>query len=545
MRRGVFWVGMRRFRGLFWLFFGLFISLSLFLNCSYVSAATCGSVETSLIECDEGGTGGINHVLLLVLDIMSIGVGIVGVIGISWAGIQYLTAKGDEGQAKKAKRRIYEIVIGIACYVVVFGVMRWLLPSVSTPGVDSSNVSSLSMKSSYEGNVGGDALKPKVEFNEGATNTTYSLHSSDPSILTVLGSNAKCLDSGTVTLTAIASNGTKTTSTAKCTDNGNYDNSSTGIGQAKDGIASDGSIAASDGSATVGSQLTTKLKGKPHWRAATRKIIQAHNMDFNWRNFSKVMKKYGGYVKYVQSLKNSDGSDSVFSAYASRVNKNGNIARIPVTTAADFQAAAEYVFGLWAIWGVDYSNGSYDHHPYWGDPSDAHQSLDRTAFHYLEPGREYQTSYCRSCNVNTHLRGPEIVGIGCDIAIDMLAHTLKLPSFGSTTSATKMREMSKQNYPKNNGSITKWKDVRVGDILYFRKSEGGAHVAIAGEVYSDYVVVYDGGSYFQYHKFFKYTVPRRNTGSLHGTPWDCCGYTYLEALRPWKIDQSITLKGLN
>ena len=59
------------------------------------------------------------------------GVGILGVIGIMIAGIQYLTAKGNEEQVKKAKRRIGEIVLGLAAFVTLYVVISWLLPGGS------------------------------------------------------------------------------------------------------------------------------------------------------------------------------------------------------------------------------------------------------------------------------------------------------------------------------------------------------------------------------------------------------------------------------
>jgi hypothetical protein len=39
-----------------------------------------------------------------------------------------LTAKGNEEQVKKAKRRIAEIVLGLAAYVTVYALLSWLLP---------------------------------------------------------------------------------------------------------------------------------------------------------------------------------------------------------------------------------------------------------------------------------------------------------------------------------------------------------------------------------------------------------------------------------
>ena len=81
---------------------------------------------------DDGQGGGIKCVVLLVVDILAVLVGIVGVIGIVIVGIQYLTAGGNEEQVRKAKRRLIEIVIGILAYVIVYALLKWLLPGFST-----------------------------------------------------------------------------------------------------------------------------------------------------------------------------------------------------------------------------------------------------------------------------------------------------------------------------------------------------------------------------------------------------------------------------
>ncbi len=76
--------------------------------------------------CDNGKGDSIIHVLNLVVDIMTIGIGILGVIGISITGIQYLTAGGSEEKTRKAKRRMFEIVIGLVAYVLIYAVLKWL-----------------------------------------------------------------------------------------------------------------------------------------------------------------------------------------------------------------------------------------------------------------------------------------------------------------------------------------------------------------------------------------------------------------------------------
>lgn len=96
---------------------------------NYGSDADDKCVETALFGqvCDDNGDS-IFHVLHIIIDIMTVGVGILAVVGISIVGIQYLTAGGNEEQTRKAKRRIFEIVIGLIVYVVFFALLSWLLP---------------------------------------------------------------------------------------------------------------------------------------------------------------------------------------------------------------------------------------------------------------------------------------------------------------------------------------------------------------------------------------------------------------------------------
>lgn len=87
-----------------------------------------GQDSESPLGCECGNGESVRSVLGYVVNILTVGVGILGVVGISITGVQYLTAGGNEEQVKKAKRRLFEIVIGLAFYAVIFSLMRWLIP---------------------------------------------------------------------------------------------------------------------------------------------------------------------------------------------------------------------------------------------------------------------------------------------------------------------------------------------------------------------------------------------------------------------------------
>ena len=104
-----------------------------------------GCVNTIIIgngcSCDKGNGSGIADVLYFVVDIMTIGIGILGLIGILIVGTQYLTAGGKEEQVKKAKHRMFEIIIGLVAYVILYAAFRWLIPNFNARPIDTDNSS--------------------------------------------------------------------------------------------------------------------------------------------------------------------------------------------------------------------------------------------------------------------------------------------------------------------------------------------------------------------------------------------------------------------
>ncbi|MBR5027476.1 hypothetical protein IKX64_02750 [Candidatus Saccharibacteria bacterium] len=96
-------------------------------------AANCTTNILPQEFCDDGAAEngqGIKDMLNMVLDIMMAGVGVLGVIGITIVGIQYLTASGSEEKTRKAKRRLIEIVIGMAAFILLGALLKFLVPSI-------------------------------------------------------------------------------------------------------------------------------------------------------------------------------------------------------------------------------------------------------------------------------------------------------------------------------------------------------------------------------------------------------------------------------
>lgn len=101
-----------------------------------------GCVDTIILgngcSCDNGKGSGVADILYLVVDIMTIGIGILGLIGILIVGTQYLTAGGKEEQVKKAKHRMFEIIIGLVAYVILYAAFRWLIPNFDAHPIESN-----------------------------------------------------------------------------------------------------------------------------------------------------------------------------------------------------------------------------------------------------------------------------------------------------------------------------------------------------------------------------------------------------------------------
>ena len=85
--------------------------------------------------CDDGKGSGISEVLKMAVRILTVGISILAVIGITVAGVQYLTAGDKEEQVRKSKRRIVEIIIGIAVFVLLYAILSWLLPGFSPSSI--------------------------------------------------------------------------------------------------------------------------------------------------------------------------------------------------------------------------------------------------------------------------------------------------------------------------------------------------------------------------------------------------------------------------
>ena len=78
--------------------------------------------------------GGITSIIRIALSILTAGIAILGTAGIIWAGVQYLSARDNEGQVVAAKQRLMQTVIGVAAFILFDLVLGLLLPGGAASG---------------------------------------------------------------------------------------------------------------------------------------------------------------------------------------------------------------------------------------------------------------------------------------------------------------------------------------------------------------------------------------------------------------------------
>jgi len=138
-------------------FVGLLLTMGLlYFTTPTANAAECGGVPTSIIDCpDQDGKGlcpdgnmvdssekcadgsvpktdientGAWGILLLVVNILTAGVGVLALGGIVYGAILYISAGGSPEQVKKAMGIFMNIVIGVVAYAGMYALLNFLVP---------------------------------------------------------------------------------------------------------------------------------------------------------------------------------------------------------------------------------------------------------------------------------------------------------------------------------------------------------------------------------------------------------------------------------
>lgn len=239
--------------------------------------------------------------------------------------------------------------------------------------------------------------------------------------------------------------------------------------------------------------------------ADVQKIVDEHRYDFTYETYPAFIEKVGGFKAYVRSL------GGVFKKY---VDFSGTI-----TTTQELYEVMNYVWGLYNIWGTDYSNGcSYDYNDnrykaYDGAKSafyTRHYPQERFKMNYSAWGFQNGSDLPTVEEMLSSSKYYAVVNCGQGVV-----QTLKKAGL------VKRYFPDPATYPayyKQNGYgykiIRKASDLQVGDVLlFFNKKlsnrdsitnlpnwmEGFFHTAIVGKRDANYIYMFDSGHAFTYY----------------------------------------------
>lgn len=245
-------------------------------------------------------------------------------------------------------------------------------------------------------------------------------------------------------------------------------------------------------------------------KSETQAIIEKHKNDFTSDTVKTYLASKGGYKAYVRSL------GGVFAKYADFTGK--------VTTYQQLAEIGDYVWGLYDIWGVDYSNGcSY---VFRENRYKAYAGADSCFYKQEKPVARFAVNYAALSFAN----GTDVPGIdemlgnpdkyyavtNCGQGVVQMLKKAGLCPMTFPDPAEYPEYWRTHGYPysliKNTG------DLKPGDVLYFfnkklanRSSitklnnwhDGGFHTAIVGEMTSDGYILYDSGHAYTYYGEFR------------------------------------------
>jgi hypothetical protein len=208
------------------------------------------------------------------------------------------------------------------------------------------------------------------------------------------------------------------------------------------------------------------------FNAETTRIINAHRADFDCTNCQKKLQSYGGYKAYLKQL------GGVFDKYR---NSNAN-----VKTAREFQEVAQYVFGLMAIYGFDYNNGTT--YVRWGGKNP-----------FYVNGKSGKCNWGTIDDICSNVDMSKTTN--CNYGMDSLYYKA-----GIFPKAIDSSDRFKGQVNAGMKIIRNVNDLRVGDLIHFFHSKitsnnpetwkGWGHVACVGEISDGKVYTYDTGNRF-------------------------------------------------
>lgn len=105
---------------------GIMVLLVLFIS-QPAYAASCADIKTSIISCSNDENG-VWSIILMIIRILTAGVGIVAVGGIVYAALLYSTAEDKASQIIASKDKIRMVVIGLVLFAGLYSTIEFIVP---------------------------------------------------------------------------------------------------------------------------------------------------------------------------------------------------------------------------------------------------------------------------------------------------------------------------------------------------------------------------------------------------------------------------------
>ena len=99
-------------------------------------AKTCTNLILADDDCADMGYDDVNHLIHVVINILTVGMIVGATIGVIYCGYMILTARENTEKIAKGKKRIFEIVIGLALWFCAFGLVNLFIPNSNIEELD-------------------------------------------------------------------------------------------------------------------------------------------------------------------------------------------------------------------------------------------------------------------------------------------------------------------------------------------------------------------------------------------------------------------------
>ncbi len=114
---------------------------------------SCSACETAILPDSWCCEDGIQNITLFVVKMFYHGATVVGIIGVVICGVLYMTARDNESQVANAKKRLVDVIIGVALLAMLSIVLDILLPDPSNVktelNLDAQNMNNTVLEEKY------------------------------------------------------------------------------------------------------------------------------------------------------------------------------------------------------------------------------------------------------------------------------------------------------------------------------------------------------------------------------------------------------------